>query len=63
MLYMFRAYFAHYNNLNRKIDALQHKQQKKTKHGRDTRAQRFYPRTVNLTNIKFTSEEMTLLNN
>jgi hypothetical protein len=54
----------HYKNLNRKLDALQHKQQQK-KHnpGHNNQTQHFYPRTVNLTNIKFTSEETTMLNN
>lgn len=35
---------------------------KKTTNQRYKRGQRFYPRAINLTNIKFTKEEQTLLN-
>jgi hypothetical protein len=49
----------HYNNLNRKLDKLQNKQQHKRKTGNN----QFYPRTVNLTSTKLTHEEMMLLNN
>jgi hypothetical protein len=54
----------HYKNLNQQLDALQHKQQQK-KHNpaHNNQTQHFYPRTVNLTNIKFTSDEMNMLNN
>jgi hypothetical protein len=53
---------AHYNNLNHKIDLLQHKKQKRNKTDHNTQTKRFYPRTVNLTKIEFNREEMTLLN-
>ena len=53
---------AHYNNLNHKLDKLQNKQQGwKKSHHNDQR--QYYPRIVNLTKIKFTEEEMTMLNN
>jgi len=54
---------AHYNNLNFKLDILQNKQQDKNRTHHNTHGQHFYPRTVNLTKIKFTTEEMKLLNN
>jgi tRNA/tmRNA/rRNA uracil-C5-methylase (TrmA/RlmC/RlmD family) len=48
---------SHYNNLNRKLDKLLSKQPKrKTEHIQS------YPRTVNLTNVKLTPEEISLLN-
>jgi len=53
----------HYNNLNRKLDKLQ--REKQTKRKADTHHQRtqFSTRTVNLTNIRFSQEELALLNN
>jgi len=53
----------HYNNVNHKLDELQ--REKQTKRKRDTYHQRtqFYTRTVNLTNIRFSEEELVLLNN
>jgi hypothetical protein len=48
----------HYNNLNIKLDKLQNKQ-----HKRKTGNNQFYHRTVNLTSIKLTHEEMMLFNN
>jgi hypothetical protein len=53
----------HYNNLNRKLDKLQNKQQGKRKTKTNQQHYQFYPRMVNLTKIKFTHEEMSLLNN
>ena len=50
---------SHYNNLNRKLDKLQNKQQPKRK----AEHNQFHPRTINLTNIKLTQEEISLLNN
>jgi len=52
----------HYNNLNHKLDKLQNMQHGKNKAKHDPQGQQFYPRTVNLTKIKFTKEEMALLN-
>jgi hypothetical protein len=52
----------HYNNLNHKLDKLQNKQHSKNKAQQNSQGQHFYPRTVNLTKIKFTKEEMALLN-
>jgi len=53
----------HYNNLNRKLDKLQ--REKQTRRKTDTHHQRtqFYTRTVNLTNIRFSREELAFLNN
>jgi hypothetical protein len=46
-----------------KLDKLQHKQQG-TKQSKDyQRHHKFYPRTINLTEINFTHEEWSLLNN
>jgi hypothetical protein len=53
----------HYNNLNRKIDALKQRQKKSNTGHNNNQAHDFFPRTVNLTNIKFTQEEMSMLNN
>jgi hypothetical protein len=53
----------HYNNLNRKIDKLQNKQQFRRKTENNPQHSQFYARTVNLTKITFTHEEMMLLNN
>jgi hypothetical protein len=54
----------HYNNLNRKIDALQQRQKKKYNTGHNNnQTQYFYRRTVNLTKIKFSNDEMSMLNN
>jgi len=51
-----------YKNLNKKIDILLDKQRRKTKHQPTNQIHRFYQRTINLTNIKFTKEEQTILN-
>jgi len=48
----------HYDNLNRKLDKLENNQHSKNKTQHNSQ---FYPRTVNLTKIKFTKEEMNLL--
>jgi hypothetical protein len=53
---------SHYNNLNEKLHSLQAKQRRKTKTRHNNQEQQFYPRTVNLTKIKFTKAEMALLN-
>jgi hypothetical protein len=52
-----------YNNLNHKLDRLQ--KEKQTRKKTDTHHQytQFYTRTVNLTNIRFSQEEIALLNN
>jgi len=52
----------HYNNLNHKLDNLQKNQHGKNKAQHNSKGQHFYPRTVKLTKIKFTKEEMALLN-
>jgi hypothetical protein len=57
---------AHYNNLNKKLDSLQVDDNKcskhpSSKHPTHNQQQRFYPRTVNLTNVAFTKEELELL--
>jgi len=52
----------HYNNLNRKLDKLQNKQHEMKKTKTTQQHDQFYARTVNLTKIKFTHEEMSLLN-
>jgi hypothetical protein len=49
---------SHYNNQNLKLDKLLSKQQ----HKRKTEHNQFYPRTVNLTNMKLTHEEISVLN-
>jgi hypothetical protein len=53
----------HYNNLNKKLDKLQNKQRGKTNMEHDhheQHEQQCYP--LNRTNIKFTKQEMALLN-
>ena len=52
----------HYNKLNHKLDKLQNMQHGKNKAQHNSQGQQFYPRTVNLTKMKFTQEEMALLN-
>ena len=47
----------HYENLNRKLDKLNNSHQQRTR----GHQQEFYPRTVNLTDIIFTKEELELL--
>jgi len=54
---------AHCNNLNRKLDILQTKQQDNNTAHHNTHEQQFYPRAFGLTKIKFTKEETNLLNN
>ena len=55
-----------YNNLNKKLDRLLDEQQRGNKASNNQPHNRqhhqFYTRTVNLTEIRFTNEEMTLLN-
>ena len=51
----------HYENLNKKLDKLQKNHPQHTKQATRGHHQRFYPRTINLTNIKFTREEQELL--
>ena len=54
----------YYNRLNKKLDQL-HQQSRRTQHTKDrTRksGHQFYHRVENLTNIKFTTEEMKILN-
>jgi hypothetical protein len=53
---------AHYNNLNKKLDNIQNKHKEKTEIQDNPHGPQFHPRTVNLTRIKFTKEEITLLN-
>jgi len=53
----------HYNNLNHKLDKLQRAKQIKRKTDTHHQHTQFYTRTVNLTNIRFSQEELTLLNN
>jgi hypothetical protein len=53
---------AHYDNLNQKLDKLASRQQHKSKTDVNTQGNYFYTRNINLTNIRFTHEEMTLLN-
>jgi hypothetical protein len=56
----------HYNNLNKKLDRLRDEQQRGNKANKNQPHNRqhhqFYTRTANLTGIKFTNEEITLLN-
>jgi hypothetical protein len=56
-----------HNNLNKKLDRLINEQQRSNKtnnnHPLNRQHDQFYPRTVNLTDIKFTNEEMELINN
>jgi hypothetical protein len=49
---------AHCNNLNHKLDKLENNQHNKNKTQNNSQ---FYPRSVKLTKIKFTKEEMALL--
>jgi len=51
----------HYNNLNRKLDKLQREIQTKRKTDTYHQCTPFYSRTVNLTNIRFSQEELALL--
>jgi hypothetical protein len=53
---------SHYDDLNKKLDKLYDKQRGQTKIQYDNQEQQFYPRAVNLTKIKFTKEELALLN-
>jgi hypothetical protein len=46
-----------YDNLNRKIENRINKQLRKTGNHQPNQHQRFYQRTINLTNIRFTKEE------
>ena len=50
-----------YDNLNRKIDNLINKQIRKLGNHQPNQHQRFYQCTINLTNIRFTKEEQTVL--
>jgi len=50
-----------YNNLNKKLDNLQATNHKHHKHENRNQLHIFYQRTVNLTNINFTTEEQKLL--
>jgi len=50
-----------YEILNRKIDNLINKQLRKTGSQQPIQHQRFYQRTINLTNIRFTKQEQTVL--
>ena len=52
----------YYNKLNRKLDALQNKQQDNSRTNEHQLGQQFYTRSVNLTEIKFSKEEISLLN-
>ena len=55
---------SHYNNLNKKLDKLQEEKPNKGEKVQPRNQQfHYHNRTVNLTNIKFTQEEMNLLNN
>jgi hypothetical protein len=53
---------SHYNQLNKKLDNLQDEQRRKMRTRHINLEQQFYPRTINLTNIKFTKEEMDVIN-
>jgi len=53
---------SYYDSLNKKLDKLQNKQQCMRKTKINQQHNQFYPRTVNLTKIKFNHEEMSLLN-
>jgi 2'-5' RNA ligase len=52
----------HHNHLNKKVDRLQENQTKPITAARNPRNIHFYPRIRNLTNIKFTNEELEILN-
>jgi hypothetical protein len=51
---------AHYYNLHKKLDNMQSKYKGNIK--QNPKGPQFYPRTVNLTKINFTKEEINLLN-
>ena len=51
----------HYENFNKNLDNLQKQQYQHTKQAMHGHQQGFYPRNVNITNIKFTKEEQGLL--
>jgi hypothetical protein len=51
----------HYDNLNQKLDKLENCQNRKNKQNTNPQGHHFHTRTINLTNIKFTQEETTLL--
>jgi len=53
---------SYYDNLNKKLDKLQNKQQCMRKTKTNQQHNQFYTRTVKLTKIKFNQEEMSLLN-
>jgi hypothetical protein len=53
----------HYENLNKNLDKLNNSHPQHTKRTVQRHRQEFYPRTINLTNIKFTKEEQELLDN
>ena len=53
---------SHYERLNKKLDKLQNERKGRSVNTHNSRQQRFYPRTVNLTNIRFIKEELELLN-
>jgi hypothetical protein len=53
---------SHYDNLNKKTDKLHNEQRGKTKTQRNNQEKQFYARTVNLTKIRFTKEELASLN-
>jgi len=51
----------HYDNLNKKLDTLQAQQHHQNNKPRTNQGRQFYTRTSNLTNIRFTAEEMSIL--
>jgi len=53
---------SYYNNLNKKLNKLQNKEQCMGKTKINQKHNQFYPRTVNLPKIKFNHEELSLLN-
>ena len=53
---------AHYENLNKKLDNMQSKYKRNTKTQNNPKGPQFHPRTVNLTKINFTKQEINLLN-
>jgi uncharacterized protein YukE len=52
---------AHYANLNKKLDRLIEAQRGRATHTTQEHQRQFNPRTVNMTRIRFTKEEMDLL--
>ena len=52
---------SHYEKLNKKLDILQQKRNHDTTHMDHQNKTSTYPRTINLTNIRFTAEEQALL--